>query len=374
MNNRFLRACRRQPVDATPVWFMRQAGRSLPEYRRLRERYSLLEICRQPELAAQATLQPVRLLGVDAAILFADLLLPAVPLGLGLEYAKGEGPVIRNPVRSLQDVDRLRPVDVAADLGFVLETVRILRGELGEIPLIGFCGAPFTFASYLIEGGSSRDFPHTREMLRSAPGIWHALMGKITPVLTAYLLAQVRAGAQAVQVFDSWAGALNPEEYEAFALPYSHPLLQAAEAAGIPVIHFGTDTAQILPQMRRAGGTVFGLDWRLPLDEGWKRVGLDVAVQGNLDPRALLEPLPELKVKVEAVLRRAAGRPGHIFNLGHGLLPETPVEHVRAVVEMVHELTARGPVQDEHEVIRMNAKDTQGDKEMHPKANESFPS
>ncbi len=341
MNGRFLRACRRQPVDATPVWFMRQAGRYLSEYRQLREKYSLLEICRQPGLAAQATLQPVRLLGVDAAILFADLLLPAIPLGLGLEYAKGEGPVIANPVRSRQDVDRLRPVDVQVDLGYVLEAIRLLRGELDAIPLIGFCGAPFTFASYLVEGGSSKDFTRTKAMFRSAPATWHALLDKLTAVLSDFLVAQVRAGAQAVQVFESWAGALDAQEYAAFAQPYSRRLLHAAEATGVPVIHFGTNNAAILPQMRRAGGTVIGLDWRLPLDEGWKRVGEDVAVMGNLDPRALFEPRPELKGKVEDVLRRAAGRPGHIFNLGHGLLPQTPVDNVRAVVEWVHELTAR---------------------------------
>ncbi len=341
LNERFLRACRREPVDATPIWFMRQAGRYLPEYRQLRERHSLLEICQQPELAAQGTIDPVRLLGVAAAILFADLLLPAIPLGVGLEYAKGEGPVIGRPVRTHQDVEALKPVDPETDLDYVLETIRIVRRELKDVPVIGFGGAPFTFASYLIEGGSSRDFPLTRAMLHSEPATWQALMASLTDTLARYLLAQIHAGVQAVQVFDSWAGALSPDEYETYVLPYSHRLFQSVEAAGVPVIHFGTNTKEILPVMRQAGGTVFSLDWRYPLDEGWKLVGEDVAVQGNLDPQALFLSQSELKTKVRDVLQRAAGWPGHIFNLGHGILPETPVENVQAVVEWVHEWTAR---------------------------------
>ncbi len=341
LTDRFLRACRREPVDATPVWFMRQAGRYLLQYQQLRSSHSLIDICQHPDLAVQVALDPVQILHVDAAILFTDLLLPAIPLGVGLEYTRGEGPVIQHPVRSLDAVEQLHPVHPETDLGYVLETIRILRNELDQIPLIGFCGAPFTFASYLIEGGSSRQFPATHGMLLSDPEVWHALMEKLTRMLSEYLLAQIHAGAQAVQVFDSWAGALSPAEYERFVLPYSHALIHSAQAAGVPVIHFGTDTKAILPLMRRAGGTVFGLDWRVPLDEGWKLVGEDVAIQGNLDPQALFEPLPELKKKVEDILRRAGGRPGHIFNLGHGILPGTPVESVQAVVEWVHELTAR---------------------------------
>jgi uroporphyrinogen decarboxylase len=337
MRDRFLRACRREPVDVTPVWFMRQAGRYMAEYRAIREKYSLLEICSQPELAAEVTLQPVRALGVDAAILFADILLPLIPLGLGLEFAKGEGPIIRRPVRTLEDVHMMRPVDVEADLGYVLEAIRILRGELNGIPLIGFCGAPFTVASYIIEGGSSRAFIKTKTMMYSAPEAWHALMDKLSNILAEYLVAQIRAGAQAVQIFDSWVGALSPEDYEKFVLPYSQRILQSAQAQHVPVIHFGTNTATLLPLMKHAGGNVIGLDWRIPLDDGWALLGPDVAVQGNLDPALLFAPLPELKKRVHDILRRADGRPGHIFNLGHGILQHTPVDHVKAVVDMVHE-------------------------------------
>jgi uroporphyrinogen decarboxylase len=269
ISDRFLRACRREPVDATPVWFMRQAGRYMPEYRALREKYSLLEICRQPELAAEVTLQPVRALGVDAAILFADILLPVIPLGLGLEFAKGEGPVIGKPVRTLEDVRALKPVHAETDLGYVMDALRILRGELNGLPLIGFCGAPFTVASYIVEGGTSREFLKTKTMMYSAPEVWRALMEKLSSVLAEYLVAQIYAGAQAVQVFDSWAGALSPQDYEMFVLPYSQKVLQAASAENVPVIHFGTNTTTLLPLMKRAGGDVIGLDWRIPLDDGW---------------------------------------------------------------------------------------------------------
>jgi uroporphyrinogen decarboxylase len=340
INNRFLRACQREAVDATPVWFMRQAGRYMPEYRAIREKYSLLEICYQPELAAEVTLQPVRALGVDAAILFADILLPAIPLGVGLEFAKREGPVLQNPVRTMEDVRALNPVNPETDLGYVLEAIRILREELNGIPLIGFCGAPFTVASYIIEGGSSREFLETKTMMYSDPQTWHALMEKLSSVLADYLVAQIRAGAQAVQVFDSWVGALSPADYETFVLPYSQKVLQAAKAEGVPVIHFGTNTATLLPLMKRAGGDVIGLDWRIPLDDGWSLLGSDVAVQGNLDPALLFAPLPELKQRVHDILRRADGKPGHIFNLGHGILQNTSVDNAKAVVDMVHEFSA----------------------------------
>ena len=340
MSDRFLRACRREPVDCTPVWFMRQAGRYMAEYRAIREKHTLLEICQQPELAAEVTLQPVRALGVDAAILFADILLPAIPLGVGLEFAKGEGPVLPHPVRNMEDVKRLRVVDPEADLGYVMDTLRILRGSLGSTPLIGFCGAPFTVASYLIEGRSSREFLVTKTMMYSSPDTWHALMNHLSNVLADYLAAQVRAGAQAVQVFDSWVGALSPADYVEFVQPYSRRVLQAAEATGVPVIHFGTGTSTLLPAMKAAGGTVIGLDWRIPLSEGWKAAGYDVAVQGNLDPAVLFAPLPEIKKRVHEILAQAGGRPGHIFNLGHGILPGTPVDSVKAVVDMVHEYSA----------------------------------
>jgi uroporphyrinogen decarboxylase len=337
MSDRFLRACRRQPVDVTPVWFMRQAGRYMAEYRAIREKHSLLEICYQPELAAEVTLQPVRTLGVDAAILFADILLPVIPLGLGLEFTKGEGPVIGKPVRTLSDVRALNPVDAETDLSYVMGAIRILRGELNGTPLIGFCGAPFTVASYIIEGGSSREFLKTKALMYSAPEVWHALMEKLSNILAEYLVAQIRAGAQAVQVFDSWVGALSPQDYENFVLPYSQKVLKLAEAEDVPVIHFGTNTTTLLPLMKRAGGDVIGLDWRIPLDDGWALLGGDIAVQGNLDPALLFAPLPEIKKRVDDILRRADGRPGHIFNLGHGILQHTPVENVKAVVDMVHE-------------------------------------
>ena len=335
--SRFLSACHRLPADVTPVWFMRQAGRYIAEYRAIREKYSLIEICHHPELAAEVTLQPVRALGVDAAILFADILLPAIPLGVGLEFAKGEGPVLQNPVRSLEDVANLRPVHPETDLGYVMDAIRILRGELKDTPLIGFCGAPFTVASYIVEGGSSREFLKTKTMMYSDPRTWHALMEKLAMVLSDYLVAQIRAGAQAAQVFDSWVGALSPLDYEKFVLPYSQKVLQAAKAEDVPVIHFGTNTTTLLPLMKRAGGDVLGLDWRIPLDDGWKILGDDVAVQGNLDPALLFAPLPALKQRVHDILRRADGRPGHIFNLGHGILQNTPMDNVKAVVDMVHE-------------------------------------
>lgn len=337
MNSRFLQACYCQPVDSTPIWFMRQAGRYMPEYRAIREKYSLIEICQRPQLAAEVTLQPVRALGVDAAILFADILLPAIPLGVGLEFVNGEGPVLHNPIRTKSAVDNLREVDPEADLGYVMEAIRILRVELVNTPLIGFCGAPFTLASYLIEGGPTRDFLKTKNMMYSDPQTWHALMGKLSKVLIGYLQAQIQAGAQAVQVFDSWVGTLGPTDYIEFVQPYARRILRAVQAEGVPVIHFGTGTATLLPAMKAAGGTVLGLDWRIPLDDGWKLVGHDVAIQGNLDPVILFAPLPEIKKRVEDVLSRAGGVPGHIFNLGHGIFPDTPVENVKAVVEMVHE-------------------------------------
>jgi len=333
----FLRACNRFPTDYTPVWFMRQAGRYMAEYRAIRKKYSLLEICYHPELAAEVTLQPVRALGVDAAILFADILLPVIPLGLGLEFTKGEGPKIGKPVSSLEDVKKLRPVNPEADLSYVMEAIRILRGELSQTPLIGFCGAPFTVASYIVEGGASREFLKTKTMMYSEPATWHALMEVLSQVLADYLVAQIQAGAQAVQVFDSWVGTLSPDDYENFVLPYSRKVLRAAKAAGAPAIHFGTNTTTLLPLMKRAGGDVIGLDWRIHLDDGWAWLGEDVAVQGNLDPAILFASPAEIKTRVRDIMRRAGGRPGHIFNLGHGILQHTPVNHVKAVVDMVHE-------------------------------------
>lgn len=339
--SRFLRACHRQAVDVTPVWFMRQAGRYMPEYRAIREKHTLLEIVERPELAAEVTLQPVRILDVDAAILFADILLPIVPMGLELGFVKGEGPSISTTVRTEADVDRLRLLDAETDLGHVMKAVRLVVRELdGRIPLIGFSGAPFTVASYMIEGGPSRDYLTTKRLMYTAPQVWDKLMSKLAGSLADYLVAQVRAGAQAAQIFDSWVGALSPQDYARYVLPYSQRVLKAVAATGVPVIHFGTGTATLLGLMKQAGGAVIGLDWRTPLDQGWEALGKEVAVQGNLDPAALFAPPPVLREQVQDVLRRAGGRPGHIFNLGHGILQNTPVENVRAVVSMVREMTA----------------------------------
>ncbi|MEX0788478.1 MAG: uroporphyrinogen decarboxylase [Anaerolineales bacterium] len=342
---RFLRACRREPVDCTPVWFMRQAGRYMAEYRAVRATHSLLEICAHPDLAAEVTLQPVRALGVDAAILFADILLPLIPMGIHLEYTAEEGPVIHNPIRTSADVAALRPVEPRESLAPVLQAIRLVGRELdGHTPLIGFAGAPFTLASYLIEGGSSRTFVKTKKMMYGAPEPWHALMGKLARLVADYLVAQIEAGAQAVQLFDSWVGCLSPDDYRAYVLPHSQFVLRAVRATGVPAIHFGTGTSGLLETMRDAGGDVIGVDWRLPLDRAWERLGPSVAIQGNLDPVALFAPRPDLERRVRAILQAADGRPGHIFNLGHGVLPETPVESVKAVVEMVHEFSVREAV------------------------------
>ena len=335
--SRFLKACRRETVDTTPVWFMRQAGRYMAEYRAIREKYGLLEIVKQPELAAEVTLQPVRAFNVDAAILFADILLPLPPMGVDFEFVKGEGPSIQKPVRTQADVDALRPLQPEETLAHVMEAIRLLRTELGDTPLIGFSGAPFTVASYMIEGGPSRDYKTTKLMMYSAPGLWHTFMDKLSTALAEYLTAQINAGAQAVQLFDSWVGALSPADFEEFVLPYSKKVLDAAHATGVPVINFGTGTATLLPLMCQAGGDVIGLDWRVPLESGWQTIGHDRAVQGNLDPVALFAPIPEMKKRIHDVLRRAEGRPGHIFNVGHGILQHTPEENVKAAVEIIHE-------------------------------------
>ena len=341
MKDRFLRACRREAVDRTPVWFMRQAGRYLPEYRALRSQHTLLTLCRTPELAVEATLQPVRRLGVDAAILFSDLLLPLEPLGIPFEFQAGEGPVILKPVRAAADVAALRRFEPREELRPVLQAIRLLRRELeGGVPLIGFAGAPFTLASYAIEGGHSTAFALTKALMYGDPAAWHRLAGLLADVVGDYLRAQVEAGAQALQLFDSWVGALDERDYREFALPHVRSIFAALAGTGVPVIHFGTGTGHLLAAQREAGGDVIGLDWRLPLDEGWSRAGEDVAVQGNLDPTLLLGPRERLLDRVDDVLRRARGRAGHVFNLGHGVLPATPVENVRAVVERVHDRTA----------------------------------
>ncbi len=336
-----LRAARRQSTDFTPVWLMRQAGRYLPEYRALRERFAFLDLCKNPEAAAAVTLQPVDRLGVDAAILFADILLVVEPMGVGLEFARGEGPSILRPVRSLDDVKRLHPVDPLEATPFVFETVRIVRRELsGRVPLIGFAGAPFTVASYLVEGGASRDYLQTKRLMHEDPAGWRALMEVLGDVTARYLNAQIAAGVQAVQLFDSWVGALSPGDYRELVLPHSRALIRSL-TPGVPVIHFGTGTAGLLPLMRDAGGDVLGLDWRVDLDEAWARLGPGVAVQGNLDPAILLSRPEHFRPRVRRILDQAGGRPGHIFNLGHGVLPQTPVDHVIALVDMVHEMSKK---------------------------------
>jgi uroporphyrinogen decarboxylase len=340
MWDRFLRACRREPVDATPVWFMRQAGRYMAEYRALRKKHTLIELCKNPELATEVTLQPIKALGVDAAILFADILLILEPLGAPFEFAAGEGPVIHQPVRDKAGVDKLRLFAPEEGLGYVLDAIRLIRRELdGKTPLIGFAGAPFTLASYLIEGGGkSKDYAITKRLMYREPTVWHALMEKLAEMTRRYLLAQVEAGAQAVQLFDSWIGALSPDDYVTFIQPHVQHILSSVEKTGVPVIHFGTGTAMLLQLQKQAGGTVIGIDAKTPLDWARKLLGPDVAVQGNLDNLLLDAPRELLAARVKDVLHRGGHR-GHIFNLGHGILPETDPDAVKFVVDLVHDQT-----------------------------------
>ncbi|HVZ24014.1 MAG TPA: uroporphyrinogen decarboxylase [Vicinamibacterales bacterium] len=339
-NDRFLKACRREAVDATPVWFMRQAGRYMAEYRAIRERHSLLEICRTPDLATEVTLQPVRRIDVDAAILFSDLLLPLEPMGLPFDFIRGEGPQIERPIQGEADIDRLRRFEPREALAHVLEAIRQIQGELdGRVPLIGFAGAPFTLASYAIEGGHSNNFAKTKSLMYGHPDAWHRLCDTLSSVVADYLVAQIEAGVDAVQVFDSWVGTLSASDYREFALPHTKRIFDAV-GTRVPTIHFGTGTATILEELRDAGGDVIGVDWRIPIDEAWERIG-DRAVQGNLDPTLLLGPVARMLNQAEDVLRRVAGRPGHIFNLGHGILPSTPVEHVQMLAQYVHSASRR---------------------------------
>ena len=339
MNDRFLRACRREPVDATPVWFMRQAGRYMADYRALRTRYSLLEICRQPELAVAVTMQPVDVIEVDAAILFSDLLVPFTPLGLHFDFVKGEGPSIERPIRHAADVDRLRAFDPRVELAHVMETIRLLRHELADkVPLIGFAGAPFTLAAYAIEGGPSTSYAQTKTFMYAQPKAWHRLCERLAATVADFLMAQIEAGAQALQIFDSWAGALNRADYREFALPHSQAIFDRIKGRGVPLIHFGVGATNILTDIAEAGGDVIGLDWREPLDEGWARVP-GRAIQGNLDPARLLGPVDRMLDGARDVLAAAGGRPGHIFNLGHGIQPPTPLEHVQELARFVHRET-----------------------------------
>jgi len=338
-NLRFLDACRRKPTDATPVWFMRQAGRYMAEYRALREQYSLLDICRSPDLATQVTLQPVQRIEVDAAILFSDLLLPLEPMGLPFDFIKGEGPQLERPIDSRADIERLRVVEPREALAHVLQAIDQVQGELaGSIPLIGFAGAPFTLASYAIEGGHSNNFARTKALMYGHPDAWHLLCDKLASLVGDYLVAQIDAGVDAVQVFDSWVGALGPADYREFALPHTKRILEAV-GGRVPTLHFGTGTAAILDLLADAGGDVVGVDWRIPIDEAWERIGVDRAVQGNLDPTLLLGPVERMFAQVDDILQRVDGRPGHIFNLGHGILPMTPLEHVQHLAQYVHAAT-----------------------------------
>jgi len=334
-----MRACRLQPAPYTPIWLMRQAGRYMPEYREVRARHDFLAMCRRPEVAAEVTVTAVERLNVDAAIIFADILLPLLPMRVGLRYAKEGGPTVERPVRTDADVARIAPVDAAGALGFVGEAIRLARRALGgRTPLIGFAGAPFTLASYLIEGGASRNYQATKTMMYTAPERWHRLMTTLAQITAEYLKLQIAAGVDLVQLFDSWVGTLAPDDYRRFVMPHSAAAIAALDAR-VPVIHFGTGTAMLLEAMREAGGDIIGLDWRVDLGEAWSRLGDRVGVQGNLDPVALFADIPEIRRRARAILERAGGRPGHIFNLGHGILPETPVDHVRALVDAVHEMS-----------------------------------
>jgi uroporphyrinogen decarboxylase len=336
-----VRALRREQVERTPVWFMRQAGRSLPEYRALRERHSFFEIAETPELCAEVTLQPVRRHGVDAAVLFADIMTPVLGMGIGVELVEGVGPVVESPVATAADVERLRVPDASA-FEPILEAVRIVRRELEpERALVGFCGGPFTVAGYLIEGRPSRDFVRVKELMYRDPATWHALLDRLTDTFCVYVAAKAEAGADAIQLFDSWVGALSVADYEEFVAPYSARILAAVD---VPTIHFGTGTSHLLGTMAAAGGACIGLDWRIPLDEGWLAVGPDRAVQGNLDPAVLLGPWTRVESAALDVLARAGGRPGHVFNLGHGVLPATDPWDLRRLVELVHERTATARV------------------------------
>jgi uroporphyrinogen decarboxylase len=319
---------------------MRQAGRYMPEYRAVRKQHSLLEICKKPALAAEVTITAAEILGVDAAIIFADLLLPLEVMGLPFHFSAGEGPVIEKPLRSKEDIDRLR-TDRAAELGYVSEAVALVAKHFaGRVPVIGFCGAPFTLASYMIEGGGSRNYVHAKKMMYNSPAAWDALMHKLVAVTTAYSAEQVKAGADAIQIFDSWVGCLSVEDYRRYVLPHVTLMVKHLQQGGVPIIYFGTDSATLLPAMKETGADVIGLDWRIPLDQGWSRIGHSAAVQGNLDPVLLFADWNELKSRAEDIVRRAGGRPGHIFNLGHGILPETPVENVKNLARFVQEFSA----------------------------------
>ena len=339
-NDTFLKACRRESVPYTPIWLMRQAGRYMKEYMDIRKKYSFLEMCKTPELACEITLQPVEKLNVDAAIIFADILLPLPGMGVSLEFAKNEGPVIKNPVRSEADIEKIRIIEPKEDVPYLLDSIRMVKRELnGKIPLIGFSGAPFTLASYIIEGGSSKNYIHTKALMWKEPLLWKELMEKVSEVIIRYLNSQIDAGADCLQIFDSWVGCLGPDDYRSFALPYTKKVIDGIKK-DVPIINFSTNTGAYIPLVKEAGGDVIGVDWRIRLDEAWERVGYDTSIQGNLDPVVLFGPLSGIKNRAKEIIDMAGGRPGHIFNLGHGIIVDTPVENVKALVDFVHELSA----------------------------------
>jgi uroporphyrinogen decarboxylase len=337
----FLLACRRQPTNYTPIWLMRQAGRYMKEYRLLRKKYSFLEMCKNPELAAEVTLLPIEKFELDAAIIFSDILIPLEPMGVEFEFAKGEGPVFHHPIREKKDVVKLRIIEPEEELSFLMKAIQIVRKELeGKIPLIGFSGAPFTLASYVIEGGHSKNYLFTKSLMYQDRPAWDALMEKISEVLIRYLNAQIRSGVQALQFFDSWVGCLSPADYETYVLPYSKKVISGVDKS-VPLIHFATSSSSLLELMKRAGGDVIGVDWRVDIHEAWGRIGYDVAIQGNLDPIILLGKPALIKGEVKRILDEIGGRPGHIFNLGHGILPNTPAGNVAALIEAVHHYSKR---------------------------------
>ncbi|MFN0061381.1 MAG: uroporphyrinogen decarboxylase [Myxococcaceae bacterium] len=338
-NDSILRAARRQPVEQTPVWIMRQAGRYLPEYRAIREKVAFLDLCKTPDLAAEVTVQPVKRLGVDAAIIFSDILIPVEAMGMALELGD-KGPHLPSPLRTAQDINALHVPDPVETMGFLAEAIRRTRKALdGQVPIIGFCGAPFTLAAYMVEGGGSKNFMQVKRLLFEQPALAHRLFEKLTETLIPYLKMQVEAGAQMVQIFDSWGGELGPVDFEQFSLPYLQRMVSALKATGVPVIVFGTSMSTLFPQLKRTGADVIGVDWRIHIDEARARLGHDVAVQGNLDPLALFLPEAQLRARVEDILKRA-GPTGHIFNLGHGILPPTDPNAAEALVKMVHEVSA----------------------------------
>jgi uroporphyrinogen decarboxylase len=343
MTMRLLAACARTPVDATPVWLMRQAGRYLPEYRAIREKLSFVEMCRRPDVAAEVTLQPLRRFDLDAAIIFADILLPLEPMGIGFHFSRDDGPVIEKPVRCAGDLDGVHVIDAAHDLEYVMDAIRLVRSQIdGRTPLIGFSGAPYTLVSYIVEGGHSRSYAHVKRLMWEDPTTFSRLMGLVSDVVVDYLLAQIRAGAQLVQLFDSWVGWLSPYDYELLVLPYVRDVVDRVKGHGAPVVYFGNGASAMLNLVAKAGSDVVGVDWRIELDRAWAQLD-GAAIQGNLDPITLLGPPKVIEERVADVLRRAGGRPGHIFNLGHGLVPQVPPDNVKYLVDAVHRLSAAMP-------------------------------